>query len=204
MELIKIARTNSTRLSYLGRITLALLIGMVFLLLPQKCLADIENLDTEGYSSSITITNPSNGYEAAGGNIAHSSYPNDHALILGESRDHLLLSDTMRSLLADFYYQYSPPLAEFINGKGHLRSITRMGLLPLVGASFVFARVNLAERWPLLITIAVILSVLLYMELLIRRYRRPRRKRVHPENVSHFSNGSRSGITRRPRNSEKG
>ncbi len=204
MNSIKRARTKYGSLARFGRIAFPLCVASLLLLLPEVSFTDIENLDTEGYSSSITITNPSNGYEAAGGNIAHSSYPNDHALILGESRDHLLLSDTMRSLLADFYYQYSPPLAEFINGKGHLRSITRMGLLPLVGASFVFARVNLAERWPLLITIAVILSVLLYMELLIRRYRRPRRKRVHPENVSHFSNGSRSGITRRPRNSEKG
>jgi hypothetical protein len=45
------------------------------------------------------------------------------------------------------------------------------GLSPLIGVSLVLGRINLAERWPLFITIAVILAVLLYMELLVRRNR---------------------------------
>ncbi|MFQ5816298.1 MAG: CFI-box-CTERM domain-containing protein [Candidatus Hydrothermarchaeaceae archaeon] len=132
---------------------------------------------------------------------AYGSYAEDHVVALRKLRDRYLLSHVLGRSLVHLYYRYSPPLAEFIHGKGHLRSISRMGLLPLVGASLAFTRINLDERWPLLITIAVIISVLLYMELLIRRYRRPRTKPVHPENISHFSSALRSGTTKTSRNS---
>lgn len=83
------------------------------------------------------------------------------------------------------YYRYSPFPADFIHRNGSLKCVTRMGLSPLVGASLVYIRINLVQRWPLLITIAVILSVLLYMEILIRRHRKPRTKRPYPPGVSH-------------------
>jgi len=49
-------------------------------------------------------------------------------------------------------------------------------LSPLVGAALAINSVNLGEKWPLLITIGVILSALLYMDLLIRRQRSLTRK----------------------------
>jgi hypothetical protein len=45
------------------------------------------------------------------------------------------------------------------------------GLSLLIRVSLVLGRINLGERWPLLVSIAVILAVLFYMELLIRRTR---------------------------------
>jgi hypothetical protein len=45
------------------------------------------------------------------------------------------------------------------------------GLSLLIRVSLVLGRINLAERWPVLVTIVIILAVLLYMELLIRRAR---------------------------------
>lgn len=50
------------------------------------------------------------------------------------------------------------------------------GLSPLIKVSMVLGGINLAERWPLLVTIAVILAVLLYMEPLIRRSRGLRKR----------------------------
>ncbi|ODS36570.1 MAG: hypothetical protein A7315_01820 [Candidatus Altiarchaeales archaeon WOR_SM1_79] len=148
------------------------------------------------------------GSESGGGcfiaTAAYGSYADGHVMALKALRDQYLLPHSLGRSLVHLYYQYSPPLAKFIHQRGHLRSITRMGLSPLVGASRVFARVSLAERWPLLITIAVILSVLVYMELLIRRYRRPRTKPVHPENVSDFSSKLRPGTRKSSGNSENG
>ncbi len=96
-------------------------------------------------------------------------------MVLRELRDGYLLphSHSLGRLLVHLYYRYSPPLADFISQKENFRSITRIGLSPLVGASLVFIRINLAQRWPLAITIAVILAVLLYMEILVGRNRGP-------------------------------
>jgi hypothetical protein len=57
-----------------------------------------------------------------------------------------------------------------------------LALFALAGACLIFSRTNLSQKWPLAITIAVIVSVLLYMDLLIRRNRSlkarpPRHKR---------------------------
>jgi hypothetical protein len=118
---------------------------------------------------------------------AYGSYAERHVRVLREFRDRHLVPHRLGKWLVYLYYQYSPPLAGFIHEKGYLRSMTRMGLSPLVGASLVFTRLKLAERWPLLITIAVILSVLLYMELLIRKYRRPMTKTSPSGSTSRLS-----------------
>ncbi len=181
MNSIKRARTKYGSLARFGRIAFPLCVASLLLLLPEVSFTDIENLDTEGYSSSVTITNPINAHGELDGNTAYGPYADPHVRILGESRDHYLLSDKEGSLLVDFYYQYSPLLVSAIQGNRHLRSITRMGLLPLAGVRAIFTRINLAERWPLLITIAVIISVLLYMELLIRTHRGLATKTRSPE-----------------------
>ena len=58
-----------------------------------------------------------------------------------------------------------------MNQRRHLRFLARLGLSPFIGASLVFVRLNLAEKWPLLVAIGMILSVLLYMELLVKKKR---------------------------------
>ncbi|MHC4891576.1 MAG: CFI-box-CTERM domain-containing protein [Planctomycetota bacterium] len=103
--------------------------------------------------------------------VTYGSYAERHAVVLREFRDQYLLPHTLGKSLVHLYYRNSPPLADFINQKGNLRSMTRMGLSPLVGLSILFSWVDLPQRWPLLITMAVIISVLLYMELLVRRQR---------------------------------
>jgi hypothetical protein len=102
---------------------------------------------------------------------AYGSYAEGHVMVLKEFRDQYLLANVLGRWLVGFYYRHSPLLADLIHGKMSLRGVTRMGLSPLVGLSMVFVRVDLAEKWPLFITIAVIVSVLLYMDLLIRRNR---------------------------------
>lgn len=181
MDSVKMARRIKPNVTILGRIVLPLCVALLFLLIPDRSFADIENLYAEGYSSSVTITNPINAHGELDGNTAYGSYADANVRNLGGFRDQYLLSDMEGSLLVDFYYQYSPLLASAIQGNRHLRSITRMGLLPLAGVRAIFTRINLTERWPLLITIAVIISVLLYMELLIRTHRGLATKTRSPE-----------------------
>jgi hypothetical protein len=102
---------------------------------------------------------------------AYGSYAEGHVLILTKFRDQYLLLNGLGRSLIRLYYRYSPQLATSINDKDSLRSVARMGLSPLVGLSMLFSWVDLPHRWPLLVTMAVIISVLLYMELLVRRQR---------------------------------
>jgi len=104
---------------------------------------------------------------------AYGSYAEGHVLILTKFRDQYLLLNGMGRSLIRLYYRYSPRLAASINERDSLRSVARMGLSPLVGLSVLFSWVDLPHRWPLLITMAVIISVLLYMELLVRTQRGP-------------------------------
>jgi hypothetical protein len=118
---------------------------------------------------------------------AYGSYTEGHVMTLREFRDRYLLPHALGRLLVHLYYRYSPFLADFIHEKGSTRCFTRIGLSSLVGASLVFTRVNPGEKWPLLVTMGVIISVLLYMDLLIRRHRRLTTKPAHPRRVSNFS-----------------
>jgi hypothetical protein len=110
---------------------------------------------------------------------AYGSYVEGHVMALRNFRDQYLLSHSMGKSLVNLYYRYSPLLADFIQKKGSLRCIARVGLSPLVGASVVLGRANLGKKWPLLITMAVIISVLLYMEILVRRCRGLATKPAH-------------------------
>jgi hypothetical protein len=127
----------------------------LLLLLPESSFADIENLYAEGYSSSVGITNPSNAYGRRDGNTADSD------------KEHW--GDDVEN------GTFTMP----IHKKMSLGGLTRVGLSPLVGAGVVLGRVNLGKRWPLLITMAVIISVLIYMDILVRRYRDLATKPAH-------------------------
>jgi len=73
-------RTKYAFLASLRRIACGLSVALL-LVYPGISRADIENLYAEGYSSSVTITNPSNAYGAPDGNTAYGSYADAISLI---------------------------------------------------------------------------------------------------------------------------
>jgi hypothetical protein len=57
--------------------------------------------------------------------------------VLREFRDRFLLANRVGKIFMDFYYTYSPPIADFIANNDGLRAIAHAILLPVVGVSWV-------------------------------------------------------------------
>jgi len=60
-----------------------------------------------------------------------------HVTILRKFRDKFMMSNRLGNNFIKMYYTYSPALAGFIAAHDHLRSIVRIGLIPVVALSWV-------------------------------------------------------------------
>ena len=73
---------------------------------------------------------------------AYGSYLDPHVAVLREFRDNVLLKNFLGMAFVRLYYQYSPPIAEFIRKHEDLRMITRWILTPVVyGVQYPWATV---------------------------------------------------------------
>ncbi len=68
---------------------------------------------------------------------AYGSYWEPHVLLLRQFRDKHLLTNKLGTKFVQAYYNYSPPVADFIANHDGLRTIVRIGLVPLVGFSWL-------------------------------------------------------------------
>lgn len=66
---------------------------------------------------------------------AYGSYLDPHVVVLREFRDRYLLTNTPGRSFVAAYYEYSPPLADIIDGNDALRFFVRLLLTPLVYAA---------------------------------------------------------------------
>jgi hypothetical protein len=57
--------------------------------------------------------------------------------VLRKFRDLFLLTNTVGRAFVDFYYTYSPPVANFIAKHDTLRALVRWSLLPVVGMTWI-------------------------------------------------------------------
>jgi hypothetical protein len=64
---------------------------------------------------------------------AYSSSMAKHVKVLRDFCDRFLLESNVGKALVEFYYKYSPPIADYIAKNANLRAIVRLGLLPVVG-----------------------------------------------------------------------
>jgi hypothetical protein len=62
--------------------------------------------------------------------------------ILREFRDECMLTNPLGKTLVEFYYEVSPPIAEFITEHPSLKPIVRAGLLPVVAMSAVVVKTS--------------------------------------------------------------
>ena len=93
-----------------------------------------------GTSGSGTITGSGGSCFIATAAFGSSMEP--HVKILRDFSDRFLLGNSLGQTFVDFYYKHSPPLADFISKHAELRTITRLTLLPVVGASWVVLKMG--------------------------------------------------------------
>jgi hypothetical protein len=92
--------------------------------------------------------------------------------ILREFRDEYLLTNPLGRAFVDFYYNVSPPIAEFITEHPGLKPIVRAGLVPAVAISTVAINTTPAEKMAI-VGLLVLLSVALAIWVTRRRGRGP-------------------------------
>jgi len=121
----------------------------------QLTVTDAVGLETND-TVNITVNNPSPGGGGGGGSggggggggcfiatAAYGSLMEPHVKILREFRDRYLLESNFGKAFVNFYYQYSPPIADFISKHAYWRKLIRISLLPIVGMSWVALKFGL-------------------------------------------------------------
>jgi len=75
--------------------------------------------------------------------------------ILRSFRNRILLNNSIGKSLVNFYYKYSPPVADGISRHDSLRAMVRIGLLPVVGMSWMALKCGPAPTLGLLLLFAL-------------------------------------------------
>jgi len=73
---------------------------------------------------------------------AFGSMLEPHVKILRDFRDRFLLHNSFCKSFVRLYYAYSPPMAAFIAKHDSLRAMVRIGLLPVVGVSWIALKIG--------------------------------------------------------------
>jgi hypothetical protein len=130
-------------------------------------------VDPSGFSSTPTTTTSGGGGGGGGGcfivTAAYGSPIDPCVKLLREFRDRYLLTNPVGCAIVDFYYTYSPPMADFIAKHNNLRAIVRWSLIPLVGVSWIAQELGPV---PTVVSVVLMLALLtVSIEVLIRRLR---------------------------------
>jgi hypothetical protein len=114
------------------------------------------------YSSSAVNTSTEGGAGGGGCFIATAAYGSlmePHVKLLRQFRDRYLLINKMGKGFVRLYYQYSPPIADYILGHESLRMVVRWSLLPLVGMSWSLLRFGFLSTTVFLLLLTTLISI---------------------------------------------
>ena len=116
------------------------------------------------YTIGKTVTSPPSSTPAPSGGggggcfiatAAYGSPMESHVKTLREFRDRFMLNNPVGKAFVDIYYNYSPPVADFIANHDTLRLVVRWSLFPVVGVSWMSINIGLT------ITMALTLLLLI-------------------------------------------
>jgi hypothetical protein len=109
--------------------------------------ANSADVDYDGLNpTDVTVAN--GGSDSGGGSscfIATAAYGSplaSHIKVLSRFRDHFLLTNGIGKGFVRLYNAYSPPMADFIEKHDNLRVMVRLGLIPLVGVSWLALKIG--------------------------------------------------------------
>jgi len=107
-------------------------------------------VDSDPDTTSIAGVQGGDGGGGGGGGggcfIATASYGSpmeSHVKVLRDFRDRFLLTNGVGKAFVDLYYNYSPPVADFITSHNTMRLMVRWSLLPIVGLSWMSLQLGL-------------------------------------------------------------
>jgi hypothetical protein len=79
--------------------------------------------------------------------------------VLKKFRDNVLLSSSIGRKFVEFYYEVSPPMADFIANHDTLRAIVRWSLLPLVLMSWAALRIGPVATLALMTLLTALIGI---------------------------------------------
>ncbi|MEJ2657501.1 MAG: hypothetical protein P8012_09935, partial [Desulfobacterales bacterium] len=106
----------------------------------------------------VTVTIVGNESGGSGCFIATAAYGSPlapYVRILSQFRDHFLLTNRTGMRLVQFYYAYSPPMANFIKKHGYLRAMVRLILIPFVGVSWLALKIGIVSTMVLILFLGI-------------------------------------------------
>lgn len=86
---------------------------------------------------------------------AYGSPMDPHVEILRNFRDNCLLANKTGKTLVRTYYKYSPVIADYIAKNEILRAMTRIGLLPIIGFSWIALKIGFMPAMTVMLLLVI-------------------------------------------------
>jgi len=120
----------------------------------KRCIPDDIGLG-EVYECIFSVVDDVSGGGCFIATAAYGSLMAPHVKILRDFRDNFMLDNPVGKRFVRFYYNYSPPLADFIAKHDTLRTMVRISLFPVVGVCWIALKLGSPATVTLLLFLGI-------------------------------------------------
>jgi len=131
--------------------------------------------EESNFSNEVSWSSTNTDYDAGDGGgcfiatAAYGSAMEPYVKVLREFRNRYLLTNSVGKTFVQLEYEYSQPIADLIAKQDTLRAVVRLGLLPIIGVSWMALKLGLAPTVALLALLMALMIVVL--EIYFRKVR---------------------------------